>query len=391
MDDLVKRAREVFRLRFGGDPDAVWAAPGRINLLGEHTDYNDGFVLPHAIPYYTVAAVSKAGSPTWRVHSDGIPQTSTFGLGRVGGKDRPADAVTDWSAYVAGIVWSLREHEAVEIGGARIAIVSDVPVGAGVSSSAALEMAVLGALCDIYEVDLEPRRAVLAAQRAENEYVGVPTGILDQTASLMSRENHALFMDCRTQSIEELPFDLEGTGYRMLLIDSRAPHRHVDNEYADRRRDCERAAALLGVESLRDVGDHSYFDLPDLVLRRRVRHIVTENHRVRDAAEVLRAGAEDIPLLLGYLFNESHQSMMVDYEITVPEIDHLVAAALRAGAVGARMTGGGFGGSVIAIVGEDDAEAVCDAIATSAVERDFPEPVFRTCYPAPGAYRIDIT
>lgn len=388
MTDLVTRAREVFRLRFGGDPEVIWAAPGRVNLLGEHTDYNDGFVLPHAIPYYTVAAVSKAGSPTWRVHSDGIADTETFGLGRVSGAERPDSAVTDWASYVAGIVWSLREHAAAEIGGARIAIVSDVPVGAGVSSSAALEMAVLGALCDIYEVKLSGQQAVLAAQRAENEYVGVPTGILDQTASLMSRKDHALFMDCRSRRIEPVPFKLDGTGYRMMLIDSRAPHRHVDNEYADRRHDCERAAKLLGADSLRDVGNYSYFDLPDLVLRRRVRHVLTENARVRRARRLLRDAPEDLPVRFGVLMNQSHESMMVDYEITVPEVDNIVAAALRAGAVGARMTGGGFGGSVIALVPDDRLDAVGDAVASNAVDRDLPDPEFRNCFPARGAYRV---
>ena len=390
MNKLVKQAKDVYRLRYGGDPDVIWAAPGRVNLLGEHTDYNDGFVLPHAIPYYTVAAVGRSGSPTWQVHSADIASTATFGLARVSGKERPADAVDDWAAYVAGVVWSLREHENAPIGGARIAIASDVPVGAGLSSSAALEMSVLSALCDIYDVDLSGKRAVLAAQRAENEYVGAPTGILDQTASLMSSVDHALFMDCRAQSLEDIPFDLRPSGTQMVIIDTNAPHRLVDDEYADRRADCERAADLLGLESLREVAEDSYFDLPDLVLRRRVRHVVTENKRVLDAVALLQSKPDDLAEKFGRLMNASHLSMMADYEITVPEVDNVVAAALRGGALGARMTGGGFGGSVIALAPADRTESICDEILRSARQRDFADPTFRECYPAQGAFKFAV-
>ncbi|MGH8875995.1 MAG: galactokinase [Stackebrandtia sp.] len=390
MNSLVKQARDIFRLRYGGDPDVIWAAPGRVNLLGEHTDYNDGFVLPHAIPYYTVAAVGRSGSPTWQVHSADISETVTFGLARVSGEKRPDTAVEDWAAYVAGVVWSLREHENAPIGGARIAIASDVPVGAGLSSSAAMEMSVLSALCDLYDVDLSGKQAVLAAQRAENDYVGAPTGILDQTASLMSTMDHVLFMDCRSQSLEDIPFNLDATDHQMVIIDTNAPHRLVDDEYADRRRDCERAADLLGLESLRDVVEDSYFDLPDLVLRRRVRHVVTENRRVLDAVALLRGKPDDLPEKLGRLMNASHLSMMADYEITVPEVDNVVAAALRGGALGARMTGGGFGGCVIAVVPVDRAEDMCDEILRSARERDFADPTFRECHPAQGAFKYAV-
>ncbi|HZE38952.1 MAG TPA: galactokinase [Stackebrandtia sp.] len=391
MDDLKARALNGFRLTFGGTPELMWAAPGRINLLGEHTDYNDGFVMPHAIGYYTVAAVQRSSSPTWRVHSEATGETITFGPTRVAETLPESEAVDGWGAYVAGAVWALRNIAKEPIGGARISIASNVPVGAGLSSSAALEVAVIGALCDLYKVEISREKMVLLAQEAENSYVGAPTGILDQTASLMSHADEIIHMDCRSREIRRLPFDLEERyDLTTLIIDTNAPHRLVDDEYADRRRDCERAAGILGVASLRDVTDPTYIGLPDLVLRRRVRHVLTENQRVNDAAVLLEEAPKDLPQRLGRLMTESHLSMMADYEITVPEVDLTVSAALRGGAVGARMTGGGFGGSVIALAHTDSVVSVIDAVTESVDANDLPQPEFYDGRPTRGAHRLDI-
>ncbi|GAA4908658.1 galactokinase [Stackebrandtia albiflava] len=387
MDDLIRRARNGFTRAFGGKPDGCWAAPGRINVLGEHTDYNDGYVLPYAIPYYTVAAVARSESPTWQVWSEATGETVTFGPGRVR-EELPRDqAVSGWAGYVAGVVWSLRHMADAPVGGARIAIASDVPTGAGLSSSAALELSVLLALCDLFGVDLPDEHKVLVAQHAENEYVGAPTGILDQTASLRSLPDSVLFMDCRSGVVEALPFPLAESGLDMIVVDTRAPHRHSDGEYADRRADCERAAKLLGLDSLRDVRRGEALTLPDQVLRRRVRHVRSENHRTRTAADRLRAGDTDLRFL-GELMLESHLSLAADFEVTVPELDHTVEAALRGGAWGARMTGGGFGGSVICLVNSDRSEEMCRHVAEVAARQDFPEPRFYTATPAAGAHRL---
>ncbi|MGH8882900.1 MAG: galactokinase, partial [Stackebrandtia sp.] len=292
MDELIKAAASGFSRAFGGKPDGFWAAPGRVNVLGEHTDYNDGFVMPYAIPYYTVVAASRSQSPTWRAYSQAMDETITFGPSRVAQTLPRDEAVDGWGGYVAGVVWSLRNIQKAKIGGVRLAIASNVPTGAGLSSSAALELAVLGALRDLYDLDLTPGRQITLAQHAENEYVGAPTGILDQTASMLSKPDHMMFMDCRSRTVEAVPLQLTENDLDMIIADTCTTHTHADNEYADRRRDCERAAELLEVPSLRDIAQDQYIDLPDMVLRRRVRHVVTENHRTRLAARAMKASQE---------------------------------------------------------------------------------------------------
>ena len=390
MDELIRGARNGFVRAFGGRPDGYWAAPGRVNVLGEHTDYNDGFVLPCAIPYYTVVAVAKSASPTWRVWSQAADETVTFGLSRVAPTLERSEAVDGWAGYVAGVVWALRNVHKADIAGARIAIASNVPLGAGLSSSAALESAVLSALCDLYDVDISPARRIAVAQLAENEYVGVPTGILDQTASLLAEPDRLMFVDCRSGAVEQIPFLPADHGMALVIADTGVMHEHADGEYADRRADCERAAAALGVDSLRDVGHGEYLELPDLVLRRRVRHVVTENDRTVRAARLLQTDPADGMRRLGGLLTDSHVSMMADYEITVPAVDHAVAAALRGGAVGARMTGGGFGGSVVALTPIDAVDAVCGEITDTARRADLPVPRFYRGVPSAGAHRLPL-
>ncbi|MFR9778177.1 galactokinase [Micromonospora sp. MS34] len=383
--DVAARATAGFRQRYGAEPAGRWAAPGRVNLIGEHTDYNDGFVLPFALPLRTVVAAAVRPDTCWTVWSELADDVVEFGPKEA---DEPG-RVTGWAAYVAGVVWALRATGHA-VPGARFAIASDVPVGSGLSSSAAIESAVLAALVELGGLDLPAARWPRLAQRAENEYVGAPTGIMDQSAVIRGRAGHALFLDCRTEEVEQIPFDLDSAGLAMLVIDSRAPHRHADGEYASRRKSCEEAARSLGVPALRDVRvtglDAALGRLSNDETRRRVRHVVTEDQRVLDTVALLRAGrVRDIgPLLTG-----SHASMRDDFEITVPEVDTAVEAALAAGAYGARMTGGGFGGCVLALVDASSADAVAAAVTAAYADRGFAAPGTLTVLPATGATRLD--
>jgi galactokinase len=374
------RAAAAFRARYGSAPAGVWTAPGRVNLIGEHTDYNDGFVLPFALPLATAVAAGRDDSPSWTVWSDGVGEAS------FGPDDLVPGRLPGWVAYVAGVVWALRQA-GEPVPGAALAVTSDLPMGAGLSSSAALECAVLAALADLGRLDLPRAEWPRLAQRAEHELAGVPCGIMDQSASVLAQAGHALFLDCRTLAAEQIPLRLGDRGLALLVIDSHAPHRHVDTEYAERRATCARAAAALGVAALRDV---AVADLPGLNLdaatRRRVRHVVTENQRVLDAAALLRTGGPD-PTALGELLTASHASMRDDYEVTVPEIDAVVDAALAAGAYGARMTGGGFGGCVLALVDADRAEPVGAAVAAASRRAGYAEPTWFVAEPADGVRR----
>ncbi|MEU4618760.1 galactokinase [Actinoplanes sp. NPDC023801] len=374
-------ARAAFVEAYGTEPAGLWAAPGRVNLIGEHTDYNDGFVLPFALPQRTVAAAGPAPDGRWSVCSTLTPEPVAFG------PTEPGD-VTGWGAYVAGVVWALQDA-GFEVPPARIAIASDVPLGSGLSSSAALESAVLTALIDLGDLDVPLERRPAIAQRAENVYVGAPTGILDQSASIRCQDGRALFLDCRSYEIDQIPFDLAGKGLAILVINSNAPHQHVDGEYGERRKSCEAAAAALGVAALRDV---STADLPqalerldDDVLRRRARHIVTENQRVLDTVSLLRSGRVRE---IGPLLTASHVSMRDDFEITVDQVDVAVQSALDAGAYGARMTGGGFGGCVLALIDAGRADATAAAVAAAYDKRGFTAPTSWVATAGPGATRI---
>ncbi|WP_199432629.1 galactokinase [Qaidamihabitans albus] len=373
----------TFTAAFGRPPEGVWAAPGRVNVIGEHTDYNEGFVLPMALPHGVRAAAARTDGSTVRVVSRQEPgEPATFGT------DAEPGSVTGWAAYVAGVVWSLRSS-GFELGGADIAIDGDVPAGAGLSSSAALECAVATALAGLFGLDLEDAELARAAQRAENEFVGMPCGVMDQMASMSATADHLLFLDTRSLATEQVPFVPTAHGRTLLVLDTRAPHRLVDGEYADRRRTCEKAAAALGVRMLRDVTSDALpgalSRLDDEVQRRRVRHVVTENERVLGVVRRLRAGDIDG---IGPLLTASHASLRDDYEVTVPELDTAVDAALAAGALGARMTGGGFGGCVIALVAEDEAATVLAGVRESFARNGFAEPAGFAATPSPGARRL---
>ena len=364
----------------------TWRAPGRVNLIGEHTDYNDGYVLPLALPYATTAAVERRGDGRLAVHS--AQQSEADALLAVA--DLEPGSVDGWAAYVAGVVWVFREagHEP---GGITVTVDGDVPQGAGLSSSAALECSVAAALADLLGLGLPPAELALLAQRAENAFVGVPSGVMDQMASMLCTEAHALFLDCRSLRAEQVPLDLASAGLAILVVDTRTPHQLTDGAYARRRKACEQACAILGVPALRDVTDLDTAlarlgDLPDgAELRRRVRHVVTENDRVLATVAALRAGR---PAELGPLMSASHASLRDDYEVTVPQLDVAAAAAEEAGALGARMTGAGFGGCMLALVPAEGAGAVEDAVRAAYRAEGFAEPGFFPAVPSGGAHRI---
>jgi len=363
MTDTTARAVAGFREAFDQEPDGVWSAPGRVNLIGEHTDYNEGFVLPFAIDRRTVAAVA--------LSDDGLLQAGT--TAEPGLQSLPIEGIAvplpEWSAYPFGVAWALGAKS-----GARIYLDSDVPVGAGLSSSAAVECSVSTALDELWGLGLSKPELVLLGQQAENEAVGAPTGIMDQSASLLGERDSAVFLDCRTQHAEVVPLGLEAAGLEVLVIDTRVKHSHATGGYRERRASCELGARLLGVASLRDV---AVADLPraqqllDDVTFRRVRHIVTENERVLQTVAALR---ERGPRAIGPLLDASHVSMRDDFEISVPELDLAVEMARATGAIGARMTGGGFGGAAIALVPREQVETVIDAVTKAFARAGFEAP-----------------
>jgi galactokinase len=371
----------AFSDRIGRPPEGVWAAPGRVNLIGEHTDYNDGFVMPFALPQQVMVAAAPRAGDTWQVTSLNLDSTETFSR-----TDLVPGAVSGWVAYVAGVVWALTEA-GHQIGGADLVLSSDVPTGAGLSSSAALECAVLTALADLSALEIEPLERAKLARRCENEFVGAPTGLMDQAASTLCTADHALFFDCRTFAAEQVLLDPGAAQLEILVLDTKTPHALVDSEYATRRASCDEAARLLGVPALRDVTDldDALTKLPDQEMQRRVRHVVTEDARVQAAADLLRAGRiRDLAPLL----DASHVSMRDDFEITVPTVDLAVEAARDAGALGARMTGGGFGGCIIALVPKGRSARVAEAVMERFAAAGYGAPEYFVATPSPGARKL---
>jgi galactokinase len=368
---------------FDSEPDGAWRAPGRVNLIGEHTDYNDGLVLPIALPQRILVTAGARTDGVLAVAStqhDGVTEFSLESLA--------PGSVEDWAAYPAGAAWILREA-GYDIGGANLLVESDLPTGAGLSSSAALLCATAVALLGLRGIVVAPDEVARLAQRAENQYVGAPVGLMDQMASMCCTAGHALYFDIRAMSTDQIPFDPAADGLSLLVVDVKAPHRHVDGEYAARRKSCEQAAAELGVPALRSVSvadlDGALARLSDDVVRRRVRHVVTEIHRVEEAVALMRAGKLRE---VGPLFTASHVSLRDDFEITVPELDVAVEAALAAGALGARMTGGGFGGCIIALVEVAAADPVMAAIEKAFADHGFNTPSSLAADPSPGASRV---
>ncbi|MDK1328749.1 galactokinase [Arthrobacter sp. zg-Y1143] len=381
---------------FGAEPDGVWCAPGRVNLIGEHTDYNNGFVLPFAIDRSALVAVRlRRPGQDPEADTDVVRLASTYaqkGLGltraefSTGGLEPGLAA--DWAAYPAGVVYALAQHAGASVPGFDLLLDSTVPVGAGLSSSHAVEVAVIVALNDLLGLGLDRPGMARLTQYAENEFVGAPTGIMDQSASLMGAEGGALFLDCRSLDSEIVPLPLAEHGLSVLVMDTRVEHSHSDGGYSARRQSCERGAAALGAESLREVPADADLSGLDRQTQRRVRHILSENQRVLQVAQKLRDGAVDS---IGELLTASHISLRDDFEVSCPELDLAVDAALAAGAMGARMTGGGFGGSAIALVRHDDEDAVRAGVLSAFADKGFREPALFTVLPADGAGHVQLT
>ena len=361
----------------------VWRAPGRINLVGEHTDYNDGFVLPFALGVGCTATVTDADDG-WSVRSAQLTQPVVVPRGGlVGAADAP-----EWSRYVLGALWLLTDR-GVDVPPLEVAVDSDVPSGAGLSSSAALVCSVVRAVDDHLGLGLDDDALFQLTRDVENDAVGAPTGGMDQLVSLRGRHGHALLCDMRSHETRAVPFDPPAEDLTVLVVDTRAPHRHSDGEYGARRRGCEEAARLLGVPALRDVTDA---DLPDALARleddehrRYVRHVVTEDARVLEVARLLDAGRlADI----GPLLTASHASMRDDFRITVGEVDTAVESLLAAGALGARMTGGGFGGCVIGLVPAGSVDTAADGVRRAFADAGYAAPDTFTATAEDGARRL---
>ena len=355
-DDLAREVRTLFADTYGTEPDVVGRAPGRVNLIGEHTDYNAGLCLPLALPHATYAALDRRDDDRVRITSaqDAAPWEGTLdGLG-------PGD-VEGWATYVAGVLWALRAA-GHDLPGLDVLVDGRVPLGAGLSSSAALECSVAVAVAHLLGLDdtEETRRGLAAACiRAESEVAGAPTGGMDQTVALLAQAGTALLIDFDDDTARPVDLPLAEAGLAVLVTDTRVSHALVDGGYAARRADCETAAAALGVPSLRHADEAAVASLEDERVRRRARHVVREIARVTETVEALHDGDW---ARVGRLFGDSHDSMRSDFEISCDELDTVVATAVHAGALGARMTGGGFGGSAISLVPLERLDAVVRAV-----------------------------
>lgn len=384
--ETAQRAARRFMEVYGYEPDGVWSAPGRVNLIGEHVDYQDGLCLPMAISHRCFVAAARTPTDQLRLASEQDPTTFEMNV-----RELAPEKVSGWPAYVAGVHWALRRFlSGSQQGGADLLIDGQVPLGAGLSSSAALECAAAEAFDSLLDLGTTPLERVRACITAETDFAGASTGGLDQSASALARAGSALLLDCRDFSTRPVAWDLASQDLALLICDTRAEHSHVDGEYAGRRRDSEEAARQIGVATLREVEpdqlDAALERIDDETVRARARHVVTEIDRVRQTVALLESGSvREHVEKLGALLNASHDSLRTDYEVTVPALDTAVEAARAAGAHGARMTGGGFGGSVIALVEADRAREVAGAMAHAAAEAQLPTPEFFLALPEDGS------
>lgn len=361
---------------YGRKPDVIAEAPGRVNLIGEHIDYSEGFVLPFAIADRTYAAIASREDGLVRIASHQRRER----IFSIDIKDVKPGSKGDWEKYVLGVIWSLGITHGVDI-----LIDGNVPSGAGLSSSAALECSVAVGFNVLFSLNISSPDLARATQKAENDYVGMPCGIMDQSVSLMAEAGSALLLDCRDLTTESIPFNVAAASLELLIIDTQAHHALVDGGYAERRAACESAVAKLKIPSLRHLSATQLDEVQNQltpVEYIRVRHAVTEIARVMDAVAALKNS--DF-VALGKLINQSHYSLRDDYAVSCPELDVAVEASLTAGALGSRMVGGGFGGSAIALVKQDDIDKVKGAVNAAFESKRFKKPRFFTSLPSAGA------
>ena len=372
----MSQIEKKFLETFGAEPDLVAAAPGRVNLIGEHIDYSDGFVLPFAIKDRTLVAARKRGDSTVRIASAQrrnkivTVDISTVKPGLKG----------EWERYALGVLWALGVKEGVDL-----LIDGHVPLGAGLSSSAALECSVATAMNHLFDMGYNLEELARLTQKAENQYVGVPCGIMDQSVSLMATQGFALLLDCRDLSTKNIPFDVASSGLELLIIDTQAHHALTDGGYAERRASCESVVAKLGITSLRELTMEQLEKSRGLLTETefvRARHAVTEMQRVLDCVKALSDSNFE---LVGELLNQSHASLRDDYTVSCSELDTAVEASLTAGALGSRMVGGGFGGSAIALIQASKTTETIKAIEKAFSSKRFKAPRFFTSLPSQGA------
>ena len=370
---------EKFLETFGAEPDLVAAAPGRVNLIGEHIDYSEGFVLPFAIKDRTLAAARKRDDSIVRIAS--VQRRNK--IVTVDIKDVKPGLKGEWERYALGVLWSMGVTSGVDL-----MIDGHVPLGAGLSSSAALECSVATAMNHLFDMEFSLEELARLTQRAENQYVGVPCGIMDQSVSLMATNGFALLLDCRDLSTRNIPFDVASHGLELLIIDTQAHHALTDGGYAERRASCESVAAKLGIKSMRELTMEQLDSSRHLITDTeyiRARHAVTEMKRVLDCVEALSVG--DF-VKVGQLINASHVSLRDDYTVSCPELDTAVDASLAAGAMGSRMVGGGFGGSAIALIQASKTTQTIRAVEKAFADKKFKAPRFFTSLPSQGAELI---
>jgi galactokinase len=384
VSSLADRVSAGFESRFNHAPEGVWSAPGRVNLIGEHTDYNDGFVLPFAIDRRTVVALSPRDDRQLRIASSFADDAIMLSLDEL-----IPENLHGWSAYPLGVAWALGQFGAdlSALQGFEAYIDSDVPIGAGLSSSAAIESATAVALNEIWNLGMDRRTLARVGQLAENRAVGAPTGIMDQSASLLGSADSAVFLDCRTLESEVVPLGFEAAGLELVIIDTKVSHSHATGGYAARRASCEAGAKAMGVPALRDLSVDDLARAQEILddeTFRRVRHVVTEDQRVLDTVATVRSEGA---VAIGALLDASHVSMRDDFEISVPQLDLAVETARSAGALGARMTGGGFGGAAIALTPHELVPAVTAAVTDAFAAAGYTAPDIFVVHAADGASR----
>ncbi len=372
----MRQIEKKFLETFGEEPDLVAAAPGRVNLIGEHIDYSDGFVLPFAIKDRTLVAARKRNDSTVRIASaQRRNKIVTVDINQV----KPG-LKGEWERYALGVLWAMGIKEGVDL-----LIDGNVPLGAGLSSSAALECSVATAMNHLFDLGFNLEELARLTQKAENLYVGVPCGIMDQSVSLMATQGSALLLDCRDLSTKNISFDVASNGLELLIIDTQAHHALTDGGYAERRASCESVVVKLDINSLRELSMEQLENSRALLTETefvRARHAVTEMKRVLECVDALSNSDFE---KVGHLINQSHTSLRDDYTVSCPELDTAVEAALSAGALGSRMVGGGFGGSAIALIQASKTKETIKLIEKAFSNKGFKAPRFFASLPSQGA------